>query len=49
MQIISSDTAVVPPEPQNDFSRLQGVTFELIGSSVQESGRARAHPQLLAG
>ena len=37
MNINNSDTAFLVSDPQNDFLSESGVTWELVGNSVQEN------------
>ena len=46
MEISTTDTAVVVTDPQNDFLSPQGVTWELVGKSVEENGTVE-HIELL--
>jgi nicotinamidase-related amidase len=48
VQITSGDTALVLTDPQNDFLSPEGVTWELVGSSVEENGTVQHIEQLLA-
>lgn len=47
MQITSGNTALVLTDPQNDFLSPEGVTWELVGASVQENGTVEHIEQLL--
>jgi nicotinamidase-related amidase len=47
MQITHGDTALVLTDPQNDFLSPDGVTWELVGKSVQENGTVEHIQQLL--
>ena len=47
MQINSGDTALVLTDPQNDFLSPEGVTWELVGKSVQENNTVEHIEQLL--
>jgi nicotinamidase-related amidase len=47
MQITSGDTALVLTDPQNDFLSPEGVTWELVGKSVQENNTVEHIEQLL--
>lgn len=47
MQITSGDTALVLTDPQNDFLSPAGVTWELVGKSVQENSTVEHIEQLL--
>jgi nicotinamidase-related amidase len=38
MDISAANTAIVVTDPQNDFLSPDGVTWELVGNSVQENG-----------
>jgi nicotinamidase-related amidase len=38
MEITATDTALVVTDPQNDFLSPDGVTWELVGGSVEENG-----------
>jgi nicotinamidase-related amidase len=48
MQITSGDTALVLTDPQNDFLSPSGVTWELVGKSVEENDTVAHIEQLLA-
>lgn len=48
MQFESSTTALVLTDPQNDFLSPEGVTWELVGKSVQENQTVEHLEQLLA-
>jgi nicotinamidase-related amidase len=48
MQITSGDTALVLTDPQNDFLSPSGVTWELVGRSVEENHTVAHIEQLLA-
>lgn len=47
MDIDRSDTALVITDPQNDFLSPEGVTWGLVGQSVQENGTVEHIEQLL--
>jgi nicotinamidase-related amidase len=47
VQITAGDTALVLTDPQNDFLSPDGVTWELVGSSVEENGTVAHIEQLL--
>jgi nicotinamidase-related amidase len=47
MDISKSDTAIVITDPQNDFLSPDGVTWELVGKSVEENGTVEHIEQLL--
>lgn len=47
MQITAGDTALVLTDPQNDFLSPEGVTWELVGQSVQENDTVNHIEQLL--
>lgn len=47
MQINPRDTAIVITDPQNDFLSPQGVTWGLVGESVQANGTVEHIEQLL--
>lgn len=47
MDIDRSDTALVITDPQNDFLSPEGVTWGLVGESVQENGTVEHIEQLL--
>jgi len=47
MQITSGNTALVLTDPQNDFLSPDGVTWELVGKSVQENSTVEHIEQLL--
>ena len=38
MDFNKQDTAIVITDPQNDFLSPEGVTWELVGASVEENG-----------
>ena len=38
MEMSSADTAIVITDPQNDFLSPDGVTWELVGASVEQNG-----------
>ena len=38
MDFDKQDTAIVITDPQNDFLSPEGVTWELVGASVEENG-----------
>jgi nicotinamidase-related amidase len=48
MQLTTGDTALVLTDPQNDFLSPDGVTWELVGKSVEENGTVEHIEQLLA-
>ncbi len=48
MQLTKGDTALVLTDPQNDFLSPDGVTWELVGTSVQQNGTVEHIEQLLA-
>ena len=48
MQFTKADTALVLTDPQNDFLSPEGVTWELVGASVQANGTVEHIEQLLA-
>jgi nicotinamidase-related amidase len=48
VQITSGDTALVLTDPQNDFLSPSGVTWELVGKSVDENDTVQHIEQLLA-
>lgn len=47
MKITPGDTALVLTDPQNDFLSPEGVTWELVGKSVEENGTVAHIEQLL--
>jgi nicotinamidase-related amidase len=47
MQITHGDTALVLTDPQNDFLSPEGVTWELVGNSVEENGTVEHIERLL--
>ncbi len=47
MQITPGNTALVLTDPQNDFLSPEGVTWELVGASVQENSTVEHIEQLL--
>jgi nicotinamidase-related amidase len=47
MKMTRTDTALVLTDPQNDFLSPNGVTWELVGSSVEQNGTVRHIEQLL--
>ena len=47
MEITPEDTALVITDPQNDFLSPDGVTWELVGKSVEENGTVEHIEQLL--
>jgi nicotinamidase-related amidase len=47
MNITPGDTALVLTDPQNDFLSPDGVTWELVGKSVEENGTVEHIEQLL--
>lgn len=47
MDIDAQDTALVLTDPQNDFLSPDGVTWELVGASVEENGTVEHIEQLL--
>jgi len=47
MDFNAKDTAIVITDPQNDFLSPQGVTWGLVGESVQENGTVEHIEQLL--
>lgn len=47
MEISAADTALVVTDPQNDFLSPDGVTWELVGGSVEENGTVEHIEQLL--
>jgi nicotinamidase-related amidase len=47
MEISNEDTALVITDPQNDFLSPEGVTWELVGKSVEENGTVENIEQLL--
>jgi nicotinamidase-related amidase len=47
VNITTGDTALVLTDPQNDFLSPDGVTWELVGASVQENGTIEHIEQLL--
>lgn len=49
MQFNPTDTALVVTDPQIDFLSPEGVTWELVGSNVQENGTVEHLEQLFAG
>ena len=48
MKITTGDTALVLTDPQNDFLSPEGVTWELVGKSVEQNGTVQHIEQLLA-
>ncbi len=48
MEFSSRDTAIVITDPQNDFLSPDGVTWELVGASVEENGTVEHIEQLLS-
>lgn len=48
MDVSANDTALVITDPQNDFLSPQGVTWELVGRSVEENGTVEHIEELLA-
>lgn len=48
MDIDRSDTALVITDPQNDFLSPEGVTWGLVGNSVEENGTVEHIERLLA-
>lgn len=49
MQFDNSTSALVLTDPQNDFLSPEGVTWELVGSSVEQNNTVEHLEQLLAG
>lgn len=49
MQFDNSTSALVLTDPQNDFLSPEGVTWELVGSSVEENHTVEHLEQLLVG
>ena len=47
MDILSKDTAIVITDPQNDFLSPDGVTWEMVGKSVEENGTVEHIEQLM--
>ena len=47
MEITRGDTALVLTDPQNDFLSREGVTWELVGKSVEENRTVEHIEQLL--
>jgi nicotinamidase-related amidase len=47
VQITTGDTALVLTDPQNDFLSPEGVTWELVGSSVEENRTVEHIEELL--
>ncbi len=47
MQLTAGDTALVLTDPQNDFLSPDGVTWELVGKSVEQNGTVEHIEQLL--
>ena len=47
MEFSAKDTAIVITDPQNDFLSPEGVTWGLVGESVQENGTVEHIEQLL--
>ena len=47
MEITRGNTALVLTDPQNDFLSPEGVTWELVGKSVEENGTVEHIEQLL--
>ena len=47
MNITPQDTALVLTDPQNDFLSPEGVTWELVGKSVEENGTVEHIEELL--
>jgi nicotinamidase-related amidase len=47
MKMTRTDTALVLTDPQNDFLSPNGVTWELVGSSVEQNGTVGHIEQLL--
>jgi nicotinamidase-related amidase len=47
VQITTGDTALVLTDPQNDFLSPEGVTWELVGTSVEENGTVAHIEELL--
>ncbi len=47
MDMAPQDTAVVVTDPQNDFLSPEGVTWELVGKSVEENGTVEHIAELL--
>jgi len=47
MQLTAGDTALVLTDPQNDFLSPDGVTWELVGTSVEQNGTVEHIEQLL--
>ena len=48
MDITAQDTALVITDPQNDFLSPEGVTWELVGNSVEENNTVEHLEQLLS-